>query len=70
MVPIPKVQPAPKSPDSYRPISLLSILSKLLEKHVYKLIANHLHMNGVLSDSQWGFRTGQSTVSAHSFPQF
>ena len=62
VVPIPKV-PAPKSPDNYRPISLLSVLSKALEKHVYRLIASHLDTIP-LSDSQWGFRTGRSTVSA------
>ena len=44
VVPIPKVS-APKSPDNYRPISLLSILSKVLERHVYNLIATHLEAN-------------------------
>ena len=62
VVPIPKVS-APKSPDNYRPISLLSILSKVLERHVYNLIATHLEANP-LSDFQWGFRLGRSTVSA------
>jgi hypothetical protein len=62
VVPIPKIS-APKSPDNYRPISLLSVLSKVLERHVYNLIANHLEANP-LSDSQWGFRFGRSTVSA------
>ena len=33
VVSIPKV-PVPKSPDNYRPISLLSLLSKILEKHL------------------------------------
>ena len=64
VVPIPKVLPASKSPDNYRPISLLSILSKLLEKHICNLIVKHLHMNGVLSDRQWGFRAGRSILSA------
>ena len=63
VVPIPKVSPA-KSPDNYRPISLLSILSKVLERHVYSLIAAHLDLVCHLSDSQWGFRAGRSTVSA------
>ena len=62
VVPIPKV-PAPKTPDNFRPISLLSVLSKVLEKHIYGLIASHLDMLP-LSDSQWGFRIGHSTVSA------
>ena len=62
VVPIPKVS-APKSPDNYCPISLLGILSKVLERHVYNLIATHLETNP-LSDFQWGFRLGCSTVSA------
>ena len=62
VVPIPKVS-SPKSPENYRPISLLSVLSKVLERHVYNLIASHLEMNP-LSDTQWGFRPGRSTVSA------
>ena len=62
VVPIPKTS-APKSPDNYCPISLLSALSKVLERHVYNLVANHLETNP-LSDSQWGFRRGHSTVSA------
>ena len=37
IVAIPKT-PAAKSPDNYRPISLLSILSKVLERHVFQLI--------------------------------
>ena len=30
------------SSDNYRPVSLLSILSKILERHVYSMIADHL----------------------------
>ena len=50
VVPIPKVSPA-KSPDNYRPVSLLSILSKILERHIYSLIANHLDSVCPLSDT-------------------
>ena len=49
VVPIPKVSPA-KSPDNYRPVSLLSILSKILERHVYSVIVNHLDSVCPLSD--------------------
>ena len=62
IVPIPKV-PVPRTPDNFRPISLLSVLSKVFEKHIYSLITNHLDATP-LSDSQWGFRIGRSTVSA------
>ena len=63
VVPIPKSTEA-HSPDNYRPISLLCILSKALEKHIYELIFNHLTQYYPLSDCQWGFRACRSTVSA------
>ena len=63
VVPIPKVVKAQSTSD-FRPISLLSILSKALERHFYNLISNHLLINCPLVDSQWGFQPGKSTVSA------
>ena len=63
VVPIPKSGRS-HSPDNYRPISLLSVLSKVLEKHIHALIYSHLNQYHPLSDSQWGFRNGRSTVSA------
>ena len=64
VVPIPKTSDALQNPNNYRPISLLSILSKILEKHIYSLIAKHLSEHCPLSDAQWGFIPGRSTVSA------
>ena len=63
------VAPIPKSsrnqlPSNYRPISLLCILSKVLEKHIFSLTVEHLEDHYPLSDCQWGFRPGRSTVSA------
>ena len=63
VVPIPKAKEM-NQPSNYRPISLLSILSKLLEKHVYKLILKHVESSTPLALQQWGFRSGRSTVSA------
>ena len=63
VVPIPKQSPA-NSPDKYRPVSLLSILSKVLERHVYNIIADYLDEIYPLTDYQWGFRAGRSTVGA------
>ena len=54
----------PKSPNNYSLISLLSVLSKVLEKHLYYLITDHLEEGHLLSDSQWGFRSSRSTTSA------
>ncbi len=63
VVPIPK-RPGANSPSDYRPISLLPILSKLLERHFYKLISEHLSEHHPLSNCQWGFQPNKSTVSA------
>ena len=38
---IPKQSPD-NSPDNYRPVSLLTILSKFLEYHVHNVIVDHL----------------------------
>ena len=43
---------------NYRPLSLLSILGKLLEKHVHHIIAKHVSMNPQFADVQWGFQSG------------
>ena len=52
------------TPSNYRPISILPILSKLLERHVHNLLSHHLHTNCPLSPYQWGFIEGKSTTSA------
>ena len=52
------------SPTNYKPISLLSVLSKLLERHMYSQITSHLEIHCPLSTSQWGFQSGRSTVTA------
>ena len=64
VVPIPKSKSNKGSPNNYRPISLLSVLSKLLERHVDKILAEHLCTHHPLSNSQWGFSVGKSTVTA------
>ena len=63
------VVPVPKSKThsdctQYRPISLLSIVSKLLEKHLHSYISLHLSVSHPISEKQWGFQSGRSTVSA------
>lgn len=49
---------------NYRPISLLSSISKIFEKIVKTRLCNYLDNNNILSDSQHGFRKGRSTVDA------
>jgi hypothetical protein len=48
--------------DNYRPISLLSALSKILEKAVACRLMNHLKYNKLLNENQFGFQEGFSTV--------
>ena len=49
---------------NYRPISLLSNLSKVLEKVVYKRLYSFLTRGKVLYDMQYGFRPMMSTIDA------
>ncbi len=63
VVPIPKKQ-GPMRPNDFRPISLLPILSKVLERHFHCLISDHLSEHSPLSDCQSGLQPGKSTVSA------
>jgi hypothetical protein len=46
---------------NYRPISLLSTLSKLLEKIVCTQLVQHLEANNLLYLHQYGFQHGKST---------
>ena len=46
---------------NYRPISLLSSLSKLIEKIVYRQLNRFLNINEILYKHQYGFRAGHST---------
>jgi hypothetical protein len=48
--------------DNYRPISLLSTVSKILEKAVACRLVNHLKYNNLLYGNQFGFQEGTSTV--------
>ena len=61
VTPIPKVPNANKVED-LRPISLLPIPGKILEKHVYSFIIEHLENNNLLSKSQNGFRKKHGTM--------
>jgi len=63
VVPIPKASNK-SSPSNYRPISLLAVLSKVLERHIHMLITDHLTEHHMLSDNQWGFSAGKGTITA------
>ena len=46
---------------NYRPISLLPIFSKILERIIYSHLANYLEDHNILHKSQFGFRKKHST---------
>ena len=48
---------------NYRPISLLPICGKLLEKIIFKNLYNFFDSNYLISKNQSGFRPGESTVN-------
>ena len=66
MIPIPKAGDATKV-QNYRPISLLPLPGKILEKLVHKQLSSHLESNVILSKWQYGFRQGRSIM--HSVAQ-
>ena len=61
--PIPKVS-NPSDVSDLRPISLLPITGKILEKFVHKQTARYLEVNRLLTDKQSGFRKNRSTIDA------
>lgn len=50
--------------NNYRPISNLSVLSKVLERLVSEQLKEFLSVNNILSEFQSGFRKEHSTISA------
>ena len=52
------------NPDNFRPISLLPVMSKLIEKHVYQAVTKFMDVNGILYMKQFGFRRHHSTINA------
>ena len=47
---------------NYRPVSLLSVVSKVFEKLVNNRIVDHLEKCGLFSDFHYGFRSSRSTA--------
>ena len=47
---------------NYRPVSFLSVVSKVFEKLVSNRIVDHLEKCGLFSDFQYGFRSSGSTA--------
>ena len=54
----------PLSPSEWRPISIVSVLSKIIEKLVCTRLNKYLLKNNILTKNQFGFRSGHSTAHA------
>ena len=64
IVPIPKSKASSSSPSDYHPISLLSLPSKILERHIFNYLYKFCSANNILSNCQFGFQPGFSTETA------
>lgn len=62
VVPIVKPGKDPNQCESYRPISLLSSLSKILEKIINEKLWKFINLNNIIPPEQFGFRQFHSTT--------
>ena len=51
-------------PENYRPVALLCVLSKVLEKAVFQQVINYMEINMIIHPSHHGFRSLHSTCTA------
>ena len=58
VIPVPKCRP-PKQPKDFRPIALLGVISKVMERFVKMILLQYL---GDISNHQYGFRSARSTA--------
>lgn len=64
LVLLPKAGKPPGEPSAYRPICLLDTAGKVLEKIILNRLVRYTESEDGLSDHQFGFRKGRSTVDA------
>lgn len=64
IIPIYKGKGSKSEPLSYRPISLLSVISKACEMHLHKNLYDYFESNNLLNERQFGFRKLKSTTDA------
>ena len=67
-----KITPIYKKDDlqkfgNYRPVSVLSIFSKIFEKIIYSRLYSFLTTMNVIYDNQFGFRNNHSTSNAINY---
>jgi hypothetical protein len=61
VIPIPKPGKDHPNPSNYRPISLLSSISKVFERIILKCLGCFISTGNILPDHQFGFRVAHST---------
>ncbi|CAB0037923.1 unnamed protein product [Trichogramma brassicae] len=64
LVLIPKPVKPPDEPSSYRPLCMLDTMGKILEKIICDRLEAFTERPGGLSERQYGFRKGRSTIDA------
>ena len=64
VVPVYKNKGDKRSFENYRPISLLPIFSKIIERLIYNKVFEFLVRYEILFESQYGFRSGHNTTHA------
>ena len=62
IIPIPKPGKDPTNPSSYRPISLLSAVSKVFERLILYRLLEFVEEHNIFAPEQFGFRKGHSAV--------
>ena len=63
VIPVYKNNKKPNAASSYRPICLMSVVSKLMEKIIHKYLSQFFARFNLLSKDQHGFLQGKSTCS-------
>ena len=64
VIPLPKTKTISTDLNDYRPISILSVLTKPLERHIHKHLTNFLETHQLFHSFQSGFRCGHSCQTA------
>ena len=64
VIPLPKTKTISTDLNNYRPISILSVLTKPLERHIHKHLTDFLQRHQLFHSFQSGFRSGQSCQTA------